>query len=291
MNISVTERGSFKRCRRMWDYNSFNRQGLQRIISKGALATGRLVHQALAGWLLHPDKHLVDLYMGYAQEEMSLVKKNYLTQVGAPIDDIELGNVYDAILVGHSIMKNYEEHYEKPVPKGYKLVSPEQQLTIQIPGTEHYLEGKLDAIIQHANGMMFVLEHKTFSMPPKEADLQMNDQFLAYTWLLSQYVGRGQVGGLVYDGMSKKGPGKNGLASAFLRFVILRPQEELDEFEQNLRYEVEDMASARIYPNRQWNGCWDCDYANLCTAESRGEDIEYYKTQFYTSRKHAEDPE
>lgn len=288
MNISVTERGTFKRCRRMWDYNSFNRQGLQRIISKGALATGRLVHQALAGWLLHPEQHLVDIYLGYAHEELELVKKNYLEQVGAPIDDVELGNVYDAIMVGHSVMTNYEEYYGQAVPKGYKLVSPEQQLTIQIPGTEHYLEGKLDAIIQHANGMMFVLEHKTFSMPPKESDLQMNDQFLAYTWLLKQYVG--QVGGLLYDGMSKKGS-KKGLDSAFVRYVLLRPPEELEEFEQNLRMEVEDMANPKIYPNRQWNGCWDCDYNNICTAQSRGEDVEYYKTQFFTSRQRSEDPE
>jgi len=286
MNISVTERGTFKRCRRMWDYNSFNRQGLQRIISKGALATGRLVHQALASWLLHPEESLESLYLGHAYEELENVKANYLKQVGAPINDVELGNVYDAIMAGHSIMQKYEEYYGTPIPSDYTLVSPEQQLTIQIPGTEHYLEGKLDGIIQHSNGMMFVLEHKTFSMMPKETDLQMNDQFLAYTWLLSQYVGRRQVGGLLYDGMSKKAS-KN----PFVRFVILRAPEELDEFEQNLRWEVEDMASARIYPNRQWNGCWDCDYQQLCAAQSRGEDVEYLKSQFFTSRPHDDDPE
>jgi hypothetical protein len=279
MNITVTERGIFKRCRRQWDYNSFNRQGLARIISKGALATGRLVHQALANWLLHPEQDLVGIYMGMAGDELANVKVHYQKQVGAEISDAELGGVYDAILVGHTVMENYQKFYHKPLPDGYTLVAPEQQLRAPIPGTEHFLEGKLDAIIKHANGLLFVLEHKTFSMMPKETDLQMNDQFLAYTWLLKQFAQGARIGGLVYDGVSKKASAKGGLADLFLRLTLLRPPEELEEFEQNLTHEVLDMVSAYPYQNRSWQGCWDCDYNDLCTAQSRGEDIEYLKAQ------------
>jgi len=28
----------------------------------------------------------------------------------------------------------------------------------------------------------------------------------------------------------------------------------------------------KAFPNRQWRGCFDCNYNDLCTAQSRGED-------------------
>jgi len=269
----------------MWDYNSFNRQSLARVVSKGALATGRLVHLALSEWLQHPEESLVELYMHFAAMELEEVKRNYQATIGVPISDSELGGVYDAISTGHTVVTHYEEYYKKPLPEGFSLVAAEVQLSEPIPGTEHFLEGKLDAIVQHANGLQYVLEHKTFSVPPRETDLQMNDQFLAYAWMLMRRNGGGRIGGVMYDGVSKKASSKQGLEGLFHRTVIIRPPEELAEFERNLQCEADDMAEARIYPNRQWNGCWDCDYADLCAVQSRGEDLEYFKGQFFVQRQ------
>ena len=144
MRITVTERATFRRCRRQWDYNSFNRQGLMRIISKGALATGRLVHASLATWLLQPEQSLRTIFMDHANEELENVKVRYKQAIGAEISEVELGNVYDAIAVGLTTMEAYEAFHKTALPQGYVLVAPEQQLSIPIPGTDHFLEGKLD---------------------------------------------------------------------------------------------------------------------------------------------------
>jgi hypothetical protein len=38
-----------------------------------------------------------------------------------------------------------------------------------------------------------------------------------------------------------------------------------------------------LYPNFRWEGCWDCQVADLCTALEEGDDYDYLAEQFYQS--------
>ncbi len=159
-------------------------------------------------------------------------------------------------------------------------------------GTGHHiLEGTLDGLIQDKHGRLFILEHKTYGRNPKRETLDSSDQFLAYLWVLRQ-LDIGPVGGLAYDGMWKRATPPRGktLSDLFVRCVLTRTNEEMDEFGEQLADLVTDMANQpKIYMNRRWEGCTDCGYERLCLAQSRGEDVEYIERTYYTQRL-KEDP-
>lgn len=159
-------------------------------------------------------------------------------------------------------------------------------------GTGHHiLEGTLDGLIQDKHGRLFILEHKTYARNPKHETLDTSDQFLAYLWCLCR-LNIGPVGGLAYDGMWKRAVPPRGktLSDLFIRKVLTRTNEEMEEFGEQLADLVTDMAEQpKIYMNRRWEGCTDCGYERLCIAQSRGEDIEYVRKTYYTERLR-EDP-
>jgi hypothetical protein len=143
----------------------------------------------------------------------------------------------------------------------------------------HYLEGKVDGLIQHSSGRIDVLEHKTYGNRPKQEDLQSNDQFIAYLWLVGQLGFNPHLDSCVaYDGMwrRKAVPRGRTFDELFARYTLTRSPAELEEFERFLPLELNDMAAQYARPddayiNRQWQGCWDCGVSDLCTAMSRGE--------------------
>jgi hypothetical protein len=183
-------------------------------------------------------------------------------------------------------------NYPKLVPVGYTY--PQAQ---QCPDCEpghvgrqiHYLEGKVDGLIQHSSGRIDVLEHKTYGNRPKQEDLQSNDQFIAYLWLVGQLGFNPHLDSCVaYDGMwrRKAVPRGRTFDDLFARYTLTRSPAELEEFARFLPLELNDMAAQYARPddayiNRPWDkpSCWDCAFGDdvkngrigLCRAMSRGE--------------------
>lgn len=296
MIISVTERAEYRRCRRRWNLGSSNRQGLTKLVPNTALGLGTLIHAALADWLVHPDLNLRHVFIFRAKQQVDIVKALYHKQTGRDLTQEELGNLWDAINLGSAMMENYQEHWKTPLPPGFELVSPEQRVQIPIPGTAHILEGRLDGIIRELEGKrrLYVLEHKTYSTRPDEETLSINDQFIAYQWMLTK-LDIGDVAGVAYDGLWKRAappkkvenrPGE--LHDLFVRTRLYRTRHELVEFEQQLALEAREMAGApAIYMNRTWDGSckWGCEYNTLCFAMSKGDDVDHIRSRLYTTKE------
>ena len=317
MIITVTERGTFKRCRRMWDFASFNRQSLTPVSNKVALTLGSLVHEALAEWMENPEIDPQAALIKFADAHIAQLSADYRERIGAPISKVELDPVMDAISLAHNMVGNYQLKWGSPLPEGYKLIAPEQTCVVPIPNTNHweckeghiferwngadedkpcpgcgsavtwqpiYLEGTLDGFVADDDDNLYVLERKTYGNRPKLDKLQMEDQFLAYVWILQQLFKEhgNDVVGILYDGLWKRD--NKPLDECFMRHIITRPPEELEEFEQHLTAEALDMINPRIYLNRRWEGCFDCGFEKLCTALSRGEDWEYVRDTYYRQR-------
>ena len=119
----------------------------------------------------------------------------------------------------------------------------------------------------------------------------MQDQFLAYLWIL-RALNIGPVGGLAYDGAWKRKDPPRGstLEDLFLRLRLNRSDRELDNFGIQLAIQANEMASnPPIYMNRKWDGCWDCDLVEPCIAKLRGEDYQFILQSRYTQRPRTED--
>lgn len=292
MIVSATERGVFRRCRRQWDLSSMNRQGIEPVKVHPALALGRLVHESMAGWLDQDQamlsdstiayKPLAELFSDSATNELKRIMAAYREHVHVAMSESELEPFNALVELGYAMMKNYEEKYKTPVPEGFKLIATEQKVLIPIPQSTHYLECQFDGLIQHLeSGRVFVLEHKTYERRPSDEHLQMNDQFLTYIWAANQLEFDGKkfpVSGIAYNGMWKRATPPRGRVfdDLFLRKLLIRPVDELNELAMNLRMELEDMANEPyIYPNRSWMGCFDCQFERLCATMSRGEDVQY----------------
>lgn len=285
MIISVTERQQFKRCRRLWDFASYNRQALQPIVSKPSLILGGLVHAALKLWVENPDKSLVNLFTGVCVEAEAKAIETYKTQMGFAPDDMELKAMYDSITFGLVMAENYEKKWKTPLPKGMSLVTSEQSVLIDIPGTYyphdhgtmfyhledeynnhierehkdtpvgvmewhnhiHKLNAKFDAILKDKEDNLYILEHKTGATHPRLSVLESNDQFLAYIWVLTQ-MNIGNVEGIAYDFMWKRDkiPKKSSFDDLFLRLILRRDRSELEEFERELALEANEMANPNV---------------------------------------------
>lgn len=325
MIFSVTERQAFMRCRQAWDWASYNRQGYSRIVSKPALSTGHLWHATQAEWSLHPEADPLDLCIELAQNELEVIQKAYLERIGAPISDIELEPFLDGVSMVRAMVTNYKRRWGQPLPDGFTMVSPEQTCVIPIPNTEHdcercqgtgvydfggdgtgsseercpvcdfdnryqiphYLSGTLDGLIADDYGRVFVLERKTYGMRPKIEVLNMQDQFLAYLWILRE-LKVGVVGGLAYDGAwkRKEPPRGSTLEDLFIRVLLTRNENELDRFTSQLTSLAMEMGNPNtpIYINRRWDGCWDCDFIEPCIAQERGENYLHLLNTYFMAR-------
>lgn len=241
--FSVTDRGTFRRCRRMWDYSSNARQNLTRIgAGSEPLELGGLIHRALAEWVVHPKEKLQTLFYQETNKRLDEIRQSYLESVGASISEEELAPIYEVVTLGAAMMQNYQEHWGSPIPDNMQFASAEQSVEVPVPGTEHpcpdcfgtglvkklnnnpenhsllvnkcfkcdglgvsfhYLSATLDGMLQDKRGRLYVLEHKTYGNRPKMIDLTMMDQFTGYAWILCK-LNIGPVAGVAYDGMWKR---------------------------------------------------------------------------------------
>lgn len=137
MRVSTTERQLFKRCRRRWDYQSYNRQALTPVINAPALELGTLVHAVLADWTQDHSADPVKLYTDKSQEYFQTVIQLYTERVGCAPSESELRPNMEAIVLGKAMIENYQAHWHTPLPPGFTLIQNELTLVQPVPGTDY----------------------------------------------------------------------------------------------------------------------------------------------------------
>lgn len=311
MRISTTERQTYKRCRRKWDYSSYNRQSLAPVVNAPALDLGTLIHTTLADWTRDPNLDPVAHYTLVVQEYFQKLITLYTERVGCAPSQAELQPHLEAIALGQDMITNYQTKWHIPIPPGFTLIENELSLVQPVPDTEyctqwddgcrctqcgpaltdtcctycclelHELECTFDGLMRDESNNYYIIERKTFSRTPSVEELNNNDQFLAYMWAANQ-VWPGKVVGVAYDGLLKKSKPSGvhkGLDDLFLRKILLRGEHELAEFGELLALELNEMANPNvpIYKTVPFMGCqrWECSYIDVCQAQSRGETSNY----------------
>lgn len=141
MIISVTERGTFRRCREMWALSSRSQRNLTPIRPSAALSFGSLVHKVHENWLLDPAAEPAMLVAMAGQDVLDNLTAAYkYASGGAEPDESELDGIYEQISLAQEVFKNYKEKWGSSLPVGFTLVQPEQTIIVKIPGSEHPCE-------------------------------------------------------------------------------------------------------------------------------------------------------
>lgn len=278
MDFSVTEIGTYERCRRMATYQSRNARGLSPMFSPIHLSVGTLFHRATQLWLEQPTIDLNHHALTAACEMQDLTVDNYTKLVGVAPSSIELLTLHEAVDMALAMAANYYVKYKTPLPPEYTLVSAEQKIAVPIPGTPHRLTGRLDSLLKHKSGRLDIRECKTYKSRPNLVGLRTAFQFLAYMWLVQQLNLTDMTPCIAYDGIWRRTEPPKGRSfdDLFLRVTITRSQHELNEFGYFLPQIATEMFDLythpeKAFPNRRWQGCFDCHFGDLCVAQSRGE--------------------
>lgn len=146
MLVSVTEIQNYERCKRRWDLTSFTRQGLTPLWPSTALHLGTLIHRVGALWLEDPSTTtpLKQIFYDEAAQDYIVLQRIFKDAGQPPPSQLQDSDYWEMVTLGSAMCENYQNYYKKPLPHGFKLVMPEQQITIPIPGTEHWFCSKLD---------------------------------------------------------------------------------------------------------------------------------------------------
>jgi hypothetical protein len=140
--FSVTERGTFKRCRDQWDYSSFSRQGLTPRAASKALSAGTIHHRVMDVWCKHlllqkENSLLADFNTSegtdtVCAEFIQTIAEKYKREVGVKISRIELDPVFEAIEFERAMIKLYEDYWGSPIEEGFELVQAEQTIVVPV---------------------------------------------------------------------------------------------------------------------------------------------------------------
>lgn len=139
MRVSTTERQLFKRCRRKWNWQSYNRQSLSPIVNAPALDLGTLVHATLAEWTKDNTINPVEYYKHLAQLHFQKIIASYIERIGCAPSESELEPTSSAIMLGVGLIMNYRDKWHTALPPGFELIENELTLIQDIEGTRHCL--------------------------------------------------------------------------------------------------------------------------------------------------------
>lgn len=197
--IHTTERATFKRCRRKWDFSSNNRMNLTAKVPSMPLWLGSCVHESLAAYYGEGD----DLLETFNNEALATRKETweYLGHV-----DPELGDKFDE---NQTLGQDMLEHYAMwaPTVDDFEVISTEVAFSIPVyysDGTAAFLyEGRFDGLVKTLDGKYWLLEHKTAARMGPWDFLAWDEQITSYIWA-AQQIFNVPVVGAIYNVLRKK---------------------------------------------------------------------------------------
>jgi len=199
-NIRTSERTTFKKCRRLWDFTSANRLNLQPTTEDNNLYFGSAVHAGLEQFHLNQEKDIP------ARKSIAIVAAlEYLEENrGDMLDDEDFENLTDLARGMLNYYAAYAEKYDR-----FKVLEVEKKFEIPLyqlsNGEWVYYEGKIDLIVEF-DGEIFIVDHKTAARLDDLSFLDVDTQISSYCWAARQ-LGY-DVSGFMYNELRKAYPSK-----------------------------------------------------------------------------------
>ena len=207
--ISVTSIRTFKRCRRKWYYKYVERMSPKQKASY--LNLGVFIHKAMESHYSALDwKQAVhDLAAESIQNTVNKMQLGYDWDEALAVEKTaEINNLRNRAV---EIMGRYIE-FDRTNPlvrAGWKVLGVEVNILeweLTIPGTDIFLEGFIDMVLEDEYGGIWAVEHKTGAQFFSVESLDLDEQASTYLWALSHRYPDKKVSGIIYNLVRTKVP-------------------------------------------------------------------------------------
>ena len=205
--IRTSDRGRFKRCRQLWDFESPMRQGYRYTPGIKALDFGIAIHEALEHYY-DPDRAT---YAKTVKEELALriFKASCANQrarilLAQPDLAVEIEQDFEEREeLGIGMLQHYFMYWEFH-GDGFTPVKSEIEFEVDIPGIDAVYQGRIDLIIENEEGY-WIVDHKTAAQFTDTSYLDLDMQVSSYCWAIKKQLGI-PIKGVIMNELRKSVP-------------------------------------------------------------------------------------
>jgi CRISPR/Cas system-associated exonuclease Cas4 (RecB family) len=273
--ISNSEVSSWLQCRRKYWYEYV--LDLEPKVLSAPLTKGTLVHAMLEGYY-------VGKSMGLTEEEcIAEAMVPLLAEARRPGADIgDLGETKDLVL-------GYFAHYREVDDERYKVYAVESKMRAELVPDYFAIAGTLDLIwLDTWDGKYIIVDHKTSYNFWTDAQAQITGQPVKYAFMATE-LGLDIKGAMINQLRTRKLKEGNDLykrifikpSAVKVKNVMnqhIRASTEIMEFRQHLNKD----AALPVYDKY---ACKECNFLDLCDADSEGSNIDFQIKVNYRKRE------
>lgn len=210
-HTTVTERGSFRSCRRQWYLENIERLRHKDSIP-WALNFGDAVHEGLAAYYTGNKRNLMDARDAFKakwEEQRTELREKYggLYEAGVSDEWLEYLNKGDLMLV-------YYDEYDRENPFWDDVVEVNVEERAFVPILDEkgapfvgapLLSGKIDLVVHKKGSGIWTVDHKTAASAYDARALDVDDQLTGYAYIWWRITGEVPRGAL-YNALIKEPP-------------------------------------------------------------------------------------
>jgi hypothetical protein len=221
--IHTSDRLSFKRCRRRWNWASHLRGNLKPVKTARPLQFGSAIHRAMEvyynpvtwNWVRHgtPEQRAVveRLVLDVFREEMLYDRRTAIIENDdKPLNAEEEAEWQEHLELGQGMLRHYFTW--APPRDTFTPIGVEIDFYVLIPdvldekGEAVYYRGRIDLLVQDDWGYYWIIDHKTTArMDDGTEHLELDEQMGSYQWALEKQLGI-PIAGSVYNELYKGYP-------------------------------------------------------------------------------------
>lgn len=290
VNITTSDRDSFVRCRRSWDFSARTRQGLEPVVPVAPLDLERAVKDALAVYYFPGmwtwDRGVVaPLVFKEFERALQRQRQHYDERADADQQDSKVSKaVLDAELerdleAGHSLVARYLGW--APDHDFFWPIRVESDFDVHIPDAEHpgqnlgapdgrpiHYQGRVDMLMADEDDARWILFHRVTSDAFTDVELlRLDETSLGACWgWENDFLVR--IAGVVYNELSLHGQ------PAFRRTVLPRNRAVMTSFGDRLSVLAKQMVAPDVDVHDQPTPehCAPCAFRSPCLAINEGDD-------------------
>lgn len=297
--VSNSEVQVFKHCRRRWWLGVYRGLRLKDEPATGALSLGTRVHLALAEYYVPAGVAPTDpreaLETVIERDELQLVQS--LTRLDADAAATVMAAFKKDADLARAMIEGYVQWLaETGADQGYRVIAPEQVLTLLLPTDDHrgsiMLQGRIDVRLQREHdGVVLFMDHKTTGSFEQLTRLLLWDEQMKHYHLLEEggrVEGAPITTGVLYNMLRKVKRTAAANPPFFQRVEVRHNTLELDRFKTRLigetavidsterRLEAGEDHQRVVYPSPSGRCLWGCEFSAVCPMfddGSRAEDF------------------